>query len=149
MGSTPLENGKELKEGNCATGFGYLSLGKLYPLPRYTSEIIHLYFLQSENFGEMEPDDDEFLEVERILWEKAVEMVLNNDIPDSKTPDGGFENRHAAGKRNFVSEFDCGTGRNQDAGEPTFINLRLVFAWRCDLLLYCTEAYQTLSPEFV
>ena len=37
------------------------------------------------------------------------------------------------------------TGRNQDAGEPNFINLRLVFAWRCDLLLYCTEAYQTLS----
>ena len=33
----------------------------------------------------MEPDDDEFLEVELIPLEKAVEMVLNNEIPDSKT----------------------------------------------------------------
>ena len=32
-GSTPLENGKrELKEETGATGFGYLSLGKLYSL---------------------------------------------------------------------------------------------------------------------
>lgn len=85
-GSTPLENGKrELKEETGATGFGYLSLGKLYPSPGYTSEIIHLYFCRVENFGEMEPDDDEFLEVERIPLEKAVEMVLNNEIPDSKT----------------------------------------------------------------
>ena len=71
-GSTPLENGKrELKEETGATG--------------YTSEIIHLYFCRVGNFGEMEPDDDEFLEVERIPLEKAVEMVLNNEIPDSKT----------------------------------------------------------------
>ena len=85
-GSTPLENGKrELKEETGATGFGYLSLGKLYPSPGYTSEIIHLYFCRVGNFGEMEPDDDEFLEVERIPLEKAVEMVLNNEIPDSKT----------------------------------------------------------------
>ena len=76
---------RELKEETGATGFGYLSLGKLYPSPGYTSEIIHLYFCRVENFGEMEPDDDEFLEVERIPLEKAVEMVLNNEIPDSKT----------------------------------------------------------------
>ena len=44
-GSTPLENGKrELKEETGAAGFGYLSLGKLYPSPGYTDEIIHLYF---------------------------------------------------------------------------------------------------------
>ena len=71
-GSTPLENGKrELKEETGATGFGYLSLGKLYPSPGYTSEIIHLYFCRVENFGEMEPDDDEFLEVERIPTGKS------------------------------------------------------------------------------
>ena len=31
---------------------------------------------------------DEFLEVERIPLDKAVEMVLNNEIPDSKTQVG-------------------------------------------------------------
>lgn len=33
-------------------------------------------------------DEDEFLEVERIPLDKAVEMVLNNEIPDSKTQVG-------------------------------------------------------------
>ena len=33
-------------------------------------------------------DEDEFLEVERIPLKKAVEMVLNNEIPDSKTQVG-------------------------------------------------------------
>ena len=48
-GSTPLENGKrELKEETGGQpAFGYLSLGKLYPSPGYTSEIIHRLFLQS------------------------------------------------------------------------------------------------------
>ena len=30
-------------------------------------------------------DDDEFLTVERIPFEKAVEMVMDNKIPDAKT----------------------------------------------------------------
>ena len=38
--------------------------------------------------GEMHLDEDEFLEVERIPLDKAVEMVLNNEIPDSKTQVG-------------------------------------------------------------
>ena len=36
----------------------------------------------------MHLDEDEFLEVERIPLKKAVEMVLNNEIPDSKTQVG-------------------------------------------------------------
>ena len=31
------------------------------------------------------PDADEFLNVERIPLEKAVEMVMNHEIPDAKT----------------------------------------------------------------
>ena len=85
-GSSPLENGKrELEEETGAVGFGYVSLGKLYPSPGYTGEIIHLYFCRVKDFGAMNPDDDEFLEVEKIPLSKAVEMVLNNEIPDSKT----------------------------------------------------------------
>jgi ADP-ribose pyrophosphatase len=33
----------------------------------------------------MQPDEDEFLNVEKIPLEKAVELVLNNMIPDSKS----------------------------------------------------------------
>lgn len=85
-GSTPLDNGKrELLEETGAEGYSYISLGQLYPSPGYTSEIIHLYACRVKSVGESRPDDGEFLNVEKIPLDKAVEMVLNNMIPDSKT----------------------------------------------------------------
>lgn len=82
----PLECGKrELQEETGATGTGYLSLGKLYPSPGYCGEIIHLYVCRVEAFGTQNPDEDEFLQVERIPLNRAAEMVLNNEIPDAKT----------------------------------------------------------------
>ena len=85
-GSTPLENGKrELLEETGAEGYSYISLGKVYPSPGYTAEIIHLYACRVKSEGESKPDDGEFLNVEKIPLDKAVEMVLNNMIPDAKT----------------------------------------------------------------
>lgn len=85
-GSTPLENGKrELFEETGAQGYSYISLGQVYPSPGYTSEIIHLYACKVQSIGESKLDDGEFLNVEKIPLNKAVEMVLNNQIPDSKT----------------------------------------------------------------
>ena len=85
-GSTPLENGKrELMEETGAEGYSYISLGQLYPSPGYTSEIIHLYACKVKSQGSSNPDDGEFLNVEKIPLDRAVEMVLNNQIPDAKT----------------------------------------------------------------
>lgn len=85
-GSTPLENGKrELIEETGAEGYSYISLGQLYPSPGYTSEIIHLYACRIQAVGDSRPDDGEFLNVEKIPLDKAVEMVLNNQIPDAKS----------------------------------------------------------------
>lgn len=85
-GSTPLENGKrELLEETGAVGYSYASLGQLYPSPGYTNEIIHLYACKIKSQGESRPDEGEFLNIEKIPLEKAVEMVLNNQLPDAKT----------------------------------------------------------------
>lgn len=85
-GQTPLENGKrELLEETGAIGREYMTLGKLYPSPGYCGEIIHLYFCKIDRFEHQQLDEDEFLNVERIPLAKAVEMVMNNEIPDSKT----------------------------------------------------------------
>ena len=85
-GQSPLENGKrELLEETGAVGASYISLGKLYPSPGYCAEIIHLYFCRVAEFKNTNPDEDEFLKVEKIPFDRAVEMVLNNMIPDAKT----------------------------------------------------------------
>ena len=85
-GSTPLENGiRELKEEVGATGKDYKFLGELYPSTGYCAEIIYLYFCRIESMGNCCPDEDEFLNTEAIHIDKAVQMVLNNEIKDSKT----------------------------------------------------------------
>ncbi len=85
-GQNPLENGKrELLEETGAIGREYVTLGQLYPSPGYCGEIIHLYFCKIDHFEKQQLDSDEFLNVERIPVDKAVEMVLANEIPDSKT----------------------------------------------------------------
>ena len=60
-------------------------MGELYPSPGYCGEIITLYLATGLSFGAMDPDEDEFLEVERIPLEKAVELVMAGKLPDSKT----------------------------------------------------------------
>ena len=47
--------------------------------------MIHLYGATGLTFREQALDEDEFLQVERIPLSTAVEMVLNNEIPDGKT----------------------------------------------------------------
>lgn len=85
-GSTPLENGKrELLEETGAVGYSYISLGQVYPSPGYTNEIIHMYACKIKNIGNSRPDEGEFVNLEKIPLNKAVEMVLNNQIPDAKT----------------------------------------------------------------
>lgn len=82
----PFEAGKrELKEETGAVANRYISLGRLYPTPGYCGEIIYMYLATELTFGEQNPDEDEFLEVYKISLEKAVEMVMNGELPDSKT----------------------------------------------------------------
>lgn len=86
VGEDPLEAGKrELKEETGAAARDYTDLGKLYPSPGYCGEVIHMYMATGLSYGEMNPDEDEFLEVEKIPLKKAVQMVLDNEIRDAKT----------------------------------------------------------------
>ena len=85
-GEDPFQAGKrELTEETGATAAAYYRLGELYPSPGYCGEIITLYLATGLSFGAMDPDEDEFLEVERIPLEKAVELVMTGKLPDSKT----------------------------------------------------------------
>ena len=94
-GEDPFEAGKrELKEETGATAKNYVSLGELYPTPGYCGEIIHMYLARELDFGEQKLDDDEFLELKRIPLKKAYEMVMTNEIKDSKTQVGVVKTYH-------------------------------------------------------
>ena len=48
-------------------------------------ECIGIYLAQDLSSGDCDPDDDEFLEVEKIPLEKAVKMIVKGEIKDAKT----------------------------------------------------------------
>jgi ADP-ribose pyrophosphatase len=85
-GETPLENCKrELKEETGADGYNYMTLGSYVGLCAYSDEIVHMYMCRVTDCGQQNLDDDEFLNVEKIPFNKVVEMILNNQITDGKT----------------------------------------------------------------
>lgn len=85
-GENPRECGlRELKEETGCTCDSFEYLGNLIPTPAYDTEVIHMYLARGLHSGEQNPDEDEFLEIEKIPLEKAVEMIMNNEISDAKT----------------------------------------------------------------
>lgn len=82
----PLQCGiRELKEETGAEAEKFVFLGELYPSPGYCDEIIWLYAATGLTFGETNPDEDEFLAVEKIPLEAVVEMIMKGEIKDAKT----------------------------------------------------------------
>lgn len=85
-GETPLENCKrELKEETGADGYSFMTLGTYIGLCAYSDERVFMYMCRVDDCGEQSLDEDEFLNVEKIPFDKVVEMVLNNQIEDGKT----------------------------------------------------------------
>lgn len=76
---------RELREETGAVAQNVQFLGELYPAPGYCDEILTLYLATGLSFGDTDPDEDEFLQIDRIELDKAVNMVLNGEIPDGKT----------------------------------------------------------------
>lgn len=85
-GEDPMQCGiRELKEEVGATADSIYPLGSLFPTPAYDKEVIYMYLAQGLHFSEQQLDHNEFLEVERVPLQKAVQMVMQDKIPDAKT----------------------------------------------------------------
>ncbi len=76
---------RELEEETGATCETLEDMGIFFPTPAICSEKIHLFMARGLKLGETHPDDDEFLELERIPLKKLVGMVMRGEVPDSKT----------------------------------------------------------------
>ena len=85
-GEEPLDCGRrELQEEAGCTADEFTYLGRLFPTPAYDSEIIYMYLAKGLHKTQQKLDEDEFLEAFTIPLDKAVEMVMNNEIEDAKT----------------------------------------------------------------
>ncbi len=82
----PLACGiRELKEETGMTAEKFIPLGELYPSPGYCGEIIWMYAAVGLTAGECNPDEDEFLQAEKLPLEKVTEMIMSGEIKDAKT----------------------------------------------------------------
>lgn len=88
-GEDPFEAMKrEQREETGTWAKEYIFLGEVYPTPGYCAEILRLWACRIGGQCEMDLDEDEFLEVEKIPLEEAYQMALNNQLPDAKTQIG-------------------------------------------------------------
>ena len=85
-GEDPLKAGlRELEEECGVVADKVIDMGTVYPTVAYCSEIIYLFLATGLKSTHQHLDEDEFLSVEKIKVEDAVEMVMNGEISDSKT----------------------------------------------------------------
>ena len=85
-GEDPLECAKrELSEETGITAGEYISLGKMYPSPGFCHETLYAYLARDLEYGESHPDENEFLDVEKIHISELYRMVMSGEICDAKT----------------------------------------------------------------
>ena len=88
-----LEKGEEpiscaVRELSEETGFHaeqLIDFGCCLTSPGFSTEVLHIYLALGLHAGKSHPDQDEYLNVEKIPLAKLSEMVMNNEITDGKT----------------------------------------------------------------
>jgi len=60
-------------------------ISTFYTTPGFTDEVMHLFLARELVWDPLTPDDDEFIGVERISWDEAVQRAKQNEFIDAKT----------------------------------------------------------------
>ena len=76
---------RELEEETGLTAASWTHLTDLITTPGFCDEKISLYLARELSPGRSHPDDDEFLNVVRVPFGEAVEMIMRGEITDAKT----------------------------------------------------------------
>ncbi len=88
-GEDPYEAMKrELREETGCLAERFVFLGTAYPTPGYTNELLRIWACRVSGTTQQDLDPGEFLEVEKMPLERALEMVMNNEIADAKSQIG-------------------------------------------------------------
>ncbi len=76
---------RELQEETGFRAATFESLSGIYTAPGYTTEFIHLYYATGLSESVLPHDDDEFIEVDRVPFTEALEMIESGVIADGKS----------------------------------------------------------------
>ena len=85
-GEDRLEAAKrELREETGFSAAKWVHLIDLATTPGFCNEVISIYLARELSAGEVDPDEDEFLNVVKMPLREAVELAMKGELPDSKT----------------------------------------------------------------
>jgi len=79
---------RELREETGYAAKTWRRLLSCYMAPGYSSEVIHFYVAEGLEEVGSSPEEDEFINVERLSFDEALKMIEGNVIVDSKTITG-------------------------------------------------------------
>ena len=83
--STQQKRLRELEEETGYTPATLTYMGALLSSPGFTDEVLHMYLARGLKPGECHPDEDEFLERDRVPLGELVKEVMDGTIQDAKT----------------------------------------------------------------
>lgn len=85
-GEEPLECARrEIREEIGMAAANLREIGSFYLVPGYSTEYMHVFLATGLQENPLPPDTDEYLQVERIPFIKALEMARKGEIPDAKS----------------------------------------------------------------
>ena len=76
---------RELREETGCSAREWIELTQLIPSPGYLTEKITIYLARGLSSGETDPDDDEFLHVEKFPLAELAQRCMSGQLQDSKT----------------------------------------------------------------
>ncbi|MCP4627139.1 MAG: NUDIX hydrolase [bacterium] len=76
---------RELIEETGYSAEQWEKLGEITPVPGYSDERIHIYLASDLQPAEQNLDKDEIINVHKVKFSEAVEMIKNGDIQDAKS----------------------------------------------------------------
>jgi ADP-ribose pyrophosphatase len=79
---------RELEEETGLKAGSMRFLTRMIPTPGYDTEFVNIYLATELSQGQVNPDEDEFLQIERMPLEDAAERVMRGELGDAKTAVG-------------------------------------------------------------
>ncbi|MCA2002742.1 MAG: NUDIX hydrolase, partial [Chloroflexi bacterium] len=76
---------RELREETGFAADNLEKIGDFYLAPGYSTEFMHVYLARELRPAPLEADADEFLSVEALSFDTAIQMALRGEIPDAKS----------------------------------------------------------------